>query len=313
MVEDNLILAGGAPAWERLMFQIQHRRFAYRWFYGFLETLVDTNNTNIQRYIIGKAIEYRNRKNLVLGIGEVSIIAGPNRPLDMAYLNPLAPHLEVDMNERSNAKYLTFNNAIWFFHLDWLIIRSLRLSGSLIIDEITLESEERKAGRGDNIGWLGRLAWTPNIDKIGITFIAQAIRINTHTMKHNLGCCQFVTRGKMLGHSIGNDADKMSIGMRLMLCNPFLFEMHYGRVRWGDSSLRLHPYEHYENIDVVPFPSGEVRSNRYLSVAIDSQPIKRLSVGLDGHVDLRHSGEDSALEKWTLTVRYQIPFLLKNL
>ena len=312
MVEDNLLLTGGTPAYERLMFQVQHRGFSYRWFYGYLEAIQDTGNTNIQRYIIGKAIEYRNLKNFVLGLGEVSILAGPNRPFDMAFLNPLSPHIEVDMNKRSNSDNISRNNAIWFLHFDWLIIPSLRLSGSLIIDEITLESDERKAGRADNIGWLGRVAWSPKANKDGLTFIGQAVKINTYTMKHIYRYCQFVTRDKLLGHSIGNDADRLSVGLRHTSDFPILFEIYYGRVRWGDNSLRLHPYEEFTNIDELPFPSGEVRSNRYLAVRIDSQPLKGFSVSLDGHMDMNHSGEDSALEVWTFSARYQIPFLTSS-
>ena len=307
MVEENLVLSGNAPSWERLMIQVNHRCVAYRWFYGFLEAMPGPDN--IQRYIVGRVLEYRNRRNIVLGLGEVSILAGPNRSLDFSYLNPLALHLEVEQNERTNLKG-NYENAIWFFHFDWLAFRSLRLSGSIIIDEIQFDQQDRKEGRPDALGWLGRIAWTPKIDNIGVTFYSNYLRINTYTMQHCNGYLNFVTRNQLLGHPLGNDADRIAAGMRITPHLPALLEFEYGRIRWGDNSLRYDPYHVFEKYRKVPFPSGQVRTNHYLSVKFNSQPLKGLSVNIEGHIDLKHSGENSALEIWTFTARYQIPFLI---
>ncbi|MDP8238359.1 MAG: capsule assembly Wzi family protein [Candidatus Hatepunaea meridiana] len=311
MVEENLILSGNAPSWERLMIQGNHRCFTYRWFFGFLEAIQNTDN--IQRYIVGRALEYNNQKNFILGIGEVSILAGPNRSLDLAYLNPLTLHLEVEQNDRCN-HIDNYQNAIWFLHLDWLVVHSLRLNGSILIDEIKLERQEIREGDTENLGWWGRVAWTPTTDKIGITFFSSYLRINTYTMQHTYPYCNFVTRNQLLGHPLGNDADQINAGMRITtMYLPGLLELEYGRIRWGDNSLRFSPYRLFEEFSRVPFPSGQVRTNRYILVKLNSQLSKGLSVNIEGHIDLKHSGEDSALEVWTFTVRYQIPFFLTNI
>ena len=121
LAEDNLVLSGHSPAWERLMMQLQYRRFTFRWFYGFLEAVTDSADQCVQRYIAGRALEYNNHRNFVLAIGEVSVLAGPNRPLDMAFLNPLAIHLEVEQNDRTNSDQ-NYADAIVFAHIDWLPI-----------------------------------------------------------------------------------------------------------------------------------------------------------------------------------------------
>ena len=310
MVEENLILSGNAPSWDRLMIQVNHRNFAYRWFYGFLEALPDAEN--IQRYIVGRALEYRNRKNLVLGLGEVSILAGPKRPLDLTFLNPLALHLEMEQNKRTNS-INNHQNAIWFLHFDWLILQSLRFSGSAIIDEIKFERQEIQEGETDNLGWLGRVAWTPETDNIGVTFFSSYARINTYTMQHIYPYCNFVTRNQLIGHPLGNDADQINGGVRITTSYlPVLLEFEYGRIRWGDNSLKYNPYQPFEKFGKGSFPSGQIRTNRYLSLRLNSQPIAGLSVIIDGHIDLKHSGKDSALEAWTFSARYQIPLLITN-
>lgn len=310
LVEDNLILSGNSPSWERLMIHTNYKAFSYRWFYGFLEAI--PADDDIQRYIVGRALEYRNRKNLVIGLGEVSILAGPNRPMDLTYLNPLALHIEMEQNDRTNNTH-NRQNAIWFMHLDWLILQSLRLSGSAIVDEVKLERQELNDGGTDNLGWLGRIAWSPDIRNINLTFLSSYLRVNTYTLQHDYAFCNFVSRNQLLGQPLGNDADQLSIGARLATSFlPALFELEYGLVRWGDNNLRLKPYQPFKKHERVSFPSGEIRTNRYLSFRLNSQPLKELSVSIDGHIDLRHSGKDSSLETWTFSARYQIPFLITN-
>ena len=94
--EDNLMLSGVAPSYERLMFQLCYKRFSFRWFYGFLETVQDDEGFNVNRYLTGRALEYRNGGNLVISAGEISTLAGRNRPVDFAFLNPLGFHVEVE-------------------------------------------------------------------------------------------------------------------------------------------------------------------------------------------------------------------------
>lgn len=312
--EENLLLSDTAPAWERLMIQVKYKAITYRWFFGFLETIVGVDNLDIQRYIVGKSIEYKNKKNITIGLGEVSIIAGPNRPIDLAYLNPLALHIEVDMNQRSNARNLAYNNAIWFLHFDWIPLGCLRLSGSFIMDEIQLDQADRDEGRPDALGWLGRAAWSTGTKDMGFTFFMNYQRIGTYTMQYkNKGYLNFVTRDQLLGHSIGNDADKINAGMRITTSYlPVLLELEYGRIRWGSNSIRLDPYKPYEQFIGVPFPSGQVNSNYYISAKLSSQLKKGLSVNFDGHFDIQHSGEGGVFEAYTFSVCYKIPFLIVN-
>ena len=71
------------------------------------------------------------------------ILEADNRPLDWSFFNPLAFHLEVEQNNRSNALG-NRENASLFLHLDKYLSGHFRVSGSVIIDEIKLERSEVK-------------------------------------------------------------------------------------------------------------------------------------------------------------------------
>jgi len=311
--EDNLLLAGNAPAWERLMLQFNYRRFTYRWFFGFLEAVSSPDGANINRYIVGRALEYRNGRNLVLSVGEVSTLAGPDRPLDWSFLNPIALHLEVEQNDRENNAEGNHSNAMPFLNVDWLPIPTLRLTGSFILDDIQLDREDRDRGAPDALGYSCRFAWTPIRKPVGLTLFGYYLRIGTYTLQHSYGYTNLVTRSEMIGHPIGNDADDIAFGVRLAFSQPSLLELKFGGRRWGDSSMLYDPYTCYISARRKPFPSGDVKTNRYLALKVRYNPLKYLSLAIDGHLDLKHSDNESALEAWTFSLRYQLPLLWLNM
>jgi len=305
MSEDNMILSGHAPALDRFMLQLHKKRLTFRYFFGFLETHFD--EMDIQRYIAGRLVEYNNHKNLIIGISETSVFAGPNRSIDMAFLNPLGFHIEIDLNDRSN-NIENRDNGIWGIYFDWLARSNLRLTGMIAADEYQIGQEERNEGIADWLGYFVRIAWTPKCEPVGITLLAEAERLDTNFGRHNYGYANLVSRGVFLGHPIGNDADRISMGIRTVFPFRVMVKIELGKYRWGDGSLIYNPYEPYETVYGVPFPSGQVRTNNFLGISIDAQPIRNFSVNISGHVDLHNSGEDSALESWTINLYYTLPY-----
>ena len=73
------------------------------------------------------------------------------------------------------------------------------------------------------------------------------------------------------------------------------------------------PYKSQSGSRHGSFPSGHVRTNKYLILKSRTIPFKNFSVGIDSHIDLKHSGEASVLEYLTFSVRYQFSFLIINI
>jgi len=313
MAEDNLLLSGNAPPYERLMLQIRYKRFAYRWFFGYLET-VFTGDNNVHRYIVGKALEYRNHNNLVVSAGEVTVFSGPNRPIDMSYLNPISIHLELETNDRINDQSANHANTILFANIDWMLHRSVRFLFSFALDEFQIDQNDRNNGAADALGYLARIAWTPMINPLGLTFYTYGIKNDTYLIQHNYGYDNFVNHGELLSHPIGNDAYEIASGVRVVFRQPIILELKYGRRGWGDNSLLNAPYTPYDpDFTELPFPSGQVKTNNFLAFQLNCLPIKNVTLGLIGHLDIHHSGDVSTLEEYMFTIRYQKSLLFLDL
>ena len=82
--------------------------------------LLERKNNHINRYVNARGLEWTNKKSFIIGFSEMIIYSGMKRRMDIAYLNPILTHLEVELNNRSNYNGLLNANAVWQLHLDWL-------------------------------------------------------------------------------------------------------------------------------------------------------------------------------------------------
>ncbi len=287
--QKNLILSGNSPAYERLILQTDFKRFSYRYFFGFLESIKTQVNGQtydyVERYLTGRRLEYHN-ENLTFGFGEVSVLYGPNRSVDFAFLNPLGFHLEVEQNNRSNATHGNRENAIWLADWDWFW-RNWRFSGAVLMDEFQLDLADREQNRGDALGFLLHSAWTPKKDGIVMTILADWVRIGTYVFQHEHGNCNFVSRGQLLGHPLGNDAEEISTGVRFMFQQNWIAEANVGfRKRGANSLLRQDSYTPFEKFVITDFPSGIVEEMSFLRFKIDARFFKNFHFGLESELDL---------------------------
>ena len=312
--ENGYIISYYSPSYERLALQLKIGRFKIRYFYGFLESIKGNmpeppiEDVTINRYIVGKGIEYSNHKNLVLGIGEISILSGPYRSIDLAFLNPLAFHLETDLNKRSNETDTSLNNAIWFFNFDWLIKNHLRVSAALVVDEMQLDTQDREEGRPDVFGFWGRIVYTPCFEPVALSLYLEGARLGTYLFQHQNGYCNFVSRDMLLGDPLGNDTEEYNIGIRLAFPFHSLLDIGIGFRRWGDNSLINDPYDNFfgQFLD-GPFPSGAVKENLHLKTDLKIYLSHKFLVNISGIIDLKRSGESSELGVGIIGLRYLLP------
>ena len=100
-----------------------------------LETIGDNNN----RYITARGLEWTNKRSFIISISETVIYSGQNRSFDISYFNPIASHLELELNDRLNVIDTKNSNGVWQMHIDWMIRKGSRLSFNLLIDEFVLD------------------------------------------------------------------------------------------------------------------------------------------------------------------------------
>lgn len=304
---DNLALAGTAPAWEQFMLEGRYKRLTFRYFVGFLESRpAGAEGTELAlRYITGRGLQYSNRCNLVIGLTETAVYAGIDRPVDWGMLNPLALELEVEQNHRGNSAASSSRaNAVWTLHFDWLLRPNLRAAGSLLVDEFQLDRSDRDAGRTDLTGYQLHTAWTVRRRPVGLALVGDFARLGTYTMSHYYPHTVFSTRNTFIGHPLGNDAERIEAGMRMILPWRAVVEAKFGREQRGERSLLVDPYRIYDEIIKGPFPSGLVSRSRYLGFELNWLLTRQFTIDLSGRTILSGAGPKPLQNEWNLTARW---------
>ena len=155
----QLALNENSPAYDFGLLGLDFGLLRVGYFHGFLEQESDYN-----RYITGRGIEWTNKKSVLVALSEIVTYSGINRPLDIAYLNPISTHLEIEINERQNESGFASGNGVWQASIDWLFRPNLRLSGNLLFDEFTLDiGHELEEGEGHSNAMSFRTVWSPII------------------------------------------------------------------------------------------------------------------------------------------------------
>ena len=104
------------------MLKFFFRNAQFKTFNGFLE-----RKDGYNRYISARAIEWSNKKSVLISLSEVIVYSGINRPMDFSYLNPISSHLEVELNDRQNQLSTSSGNAMWQLSTDILTRSNLLL------------------------------------------------------------------------------------------------------------------------------------------------------------------------------------------
>lgn len=232
--------------------------------HGFLERL---NNT-VNRYLVAKGLEWTNKKSLLIGFSETIIYSGKNRTMDIAYLNPLNTHLEVELNNRLINNEVGNTNAVWQFHLDYNLKKKVRASFNYLIDEFVLDPKI-EVGKENGVAYSTRIAFPINIDKkYSIVAHFQKIKIGSSTFRHGNGYNNFVNSSKPLGWRKGSDLIEQSTGITFSNKKSILFEISYGDIKTGGENILNNSYKTYQDYLKGPFPSGEIIKDKFLDLNI---------------------------------------------
>jgi hypothetical protein len=266
---ENPVLSDQSAAYDHLSTRFAYKRVTAAFFTGFLESVPDGGVLQ-NRYIAGRGIEYSNRRNFVMALGEATVYSGPNRKFDLAYLNPLPIHLETELNDRENLPYSVSNrsNAVWFAAADWLMPGRVRCSATFLVDEFQFDRKDRNEGRPDATAAAIRIARGVLRRKSSLTAWALYQRVGTYTFRHESDFTGFVSRGLPLGTPIGSDSDDWRIGINAVLPPGFEVQTYVGSLRQGQNTLLDSLYTGYSRFVTVDFPSGNVKKTQVLALKL---------------------------------------------
>ena len=258
------------------MLGFNFKKFRYRLINGFLETY-----KNSQRYVSARGVEYKIDKNLIISLSEMVIYSGENRPIDIAYLNPVSTHLEIELNDKQNRIGTDSGNAVWQASLDLFAKNKFRFSGNFIIDEIAMDKIERDRGKDHGYGFSFKAVYALdgsndfNRKTLNKSFSLSYIKVNTNTFRHErvsnilsgeiIGYNNFVHKGAPLGWKYGSDGEEISLGLNFSDHKLFITSFNIGKRNIGSNSIINNPYDYYTDYLKGPFPSGEVNKTSFIS------------------------------------------------
>ena len=256
----DLVLSEKSPAYDYGLFGLNFRNVRGRFFKGFLESDSLTN-----RYITGRGVEWTNHKNFNLSLSELVVYSGINRPIDLAYFNPMSSHLEIELNDRQNNIGTDSGNGAWQLSMDIMAKKGFRFSGNFLIDEFILDDIQLDSGKINGIAWSFRACWTSKkTEEYIFSLYGSYLYVGTHTFRHEEGYNNFVQRSMPLGWQNGSDGKEIKIGLKYFNKKDLIFNLDIISNEIGSNSLIYSPYKPYSGYKSGPFPSGVVSKSMFI-------------------------------------------------
>ena len=256
----QLSLSNFSSPYDYGVIEFKYKSYKTRYFHGWLERVDSTN-----RYITGKAFEWKSENKFILSLSEIIIYSGLDRQIDLSYLNPLSSHLEVELNKRQNLISSNgHSNAIWQIALDMFMKKNLRISMNFVIDELILDKIEFQSGKNNALAHSLRLAWSPKKEIIPLIVYYQYMNTGTNTFKHENGFNNFVQRDFPLGSTLGNDALETKFGLIFYNLKNYIFDIQYGFNQIGEKNLFYGMYKPNLDYEKGKFPSGNIVDSSFI-------------------------------------------------
>ena len=245
----SLALSDNSNSYDYLMLGSDYGKIRVKYIHGFLE-----KRNEINRYINGRGVEWTNHKSLNIGLSEIVIYSGENRSLDFAYINPIASHLELELNDRLNIIGDANANAVWQIHIDYLLNQKFRISFNYLLDEFVLDPNieiGKEHGRAHSF----RFSIPLSLEKYFCNLYIMNNIVGTQTFRHAFGDNNFIFNSRPIGWIYGSDGFENVIGISFCDPNKIIFESSVGIIKYGMETLLNRPYDPYYKYK-NSFPSG---------------------------------------------------------
>ena len=238
----QLAISETSPSYDYGMIDLNFSSLRVRYFHGYLESDSLQNN----RYINGRGLEWKNNRNLIIGLSEILIYSGENRNIDYAYLNPISTHLEIELNQRQNLKGTDSGNGIWQISIDYLNRKNSRFSFNYIFDEFVLDKSQLIGGKEKFNAY--SFSIVKNLIKTNsriLSIYLSRMMVGKNTFRHEDGGNNFVQRNKPLGNLLGSDFVITNIGLNGLINQNLIINIQAGREEVGGNSILNNPYGPY--------------------------------------------------------------------
>jgi hypothetical protein len=292
------------------------RYFKFSWFTsGLAQTRyrIDGDPSRQNRFLSGHRLEIYPWKYLHIAVSEAFLYGGVNATWKINYVHPFMFYHGEQLNGGGNG------NTIGAVEMALMPLDNLMLYANLMIDDVQLENQVISDQEPNEIGILGGFNLADPFGLRGLDLFAEYTRVTNRTYNTINDWEKWLHRGQPLGHFLGNDFDRLWIGMQYWPQPGWRIGVDYeqrrdGEGRIGDDFSRpwrdLEPGESYsEN-----FPTGVVEESGRLHLRFFYQPVYWLNIRLHAaRVDIDNLNHipDNHDDYWQFDAGVSVDFLYK--
>jgi hypothetical protein len=159
------------------------------------------------------------------------VYGGPDKGLDLAYMNPLNFFYSQQWNSDEN------DNPIWSLDACWWPRERLQAYGQLVVDDFQFEHKGEKDKEPAEIGFLVGLHSGDPFGLSGVSLTAEYVRVNPWTYNQPLPWNRYKYGSALLGHPIGTDADALMLRVGKWFNDYLSADLDYAFTRHGETSV----------------------------------------------------------------------------
>ncbi len=282
------LLDDNSPKFDYVRFNISYKFFNFSFFHGKLlgntsysfDSTSGSITTVEEKYIGYHRIGFNISRDVNFGVGEF-IIYG-DRPIDLSYLNPFSFYKSIEHQNRDR------DNSMLFFDFKNLSIHGLKLYGTVLIDDITIN----KLGTG----WWGNQfmfnagLYSTNLYKIiPLDFKFEYITINPYVFTHRFIRNNFTNFGYNLGSFLQPNSElfytqaNYRFTNRFSLSGDFSYSIHGANPLAQDGSVKKNVggditlgHRVFDS-ETVHFLDGFLEYSRAASITLNYEPVNQIN------------------------------------
>mgnify|MGYP001212304028 FL=1 len=191
----SIIQSGLSPGYDHIGLKIKSDHIEYDLINGQLSSLENNIYGRVKRFISGKKIKFIFNDKLSFGFGDQIIYTGPNRSIELHYLNPFAPYFLAGLEKEEEESFLDNDNSILFFFGKFKYKDNLSFFTEFLIDDFQIDNTGRSNKLGLKIGLNGFIPIFENILSFYIdfsfiqpsTYMHSGLYTNWDNLDYNLG------------------------------------------------------------------------------------------------------------------------------
>jgi hypothetical protein len=273
-LDASLLISDQVRPLDQLLFSWRNRYLHYTFFFSSLDAVsADGAQGSVRRYryLSGHRLEVRPWRFLSLAVQEAILYGAEGGGLNLAFWNPFIFFHAEQLNGPDDGNTLGSIQAVFKPQRNW------RLYGDLLIDDLQLENSGPTDLEPSERGYLLGVNWSDPFWMSGVDLFGEYAAVTNRTYNSLNVWEKWLHRRQPLGHFLGNDFDRLILGLRWWPASAwrgrFFFEHRNrgeGRIeKTFDEPWLTGPVgkEYHES-----FPTGVVESSNRLTLELSWQP-----------------------------------------